>query len=174
MTRSYQYSPGGNRIGTRLDLGSSSWLYGWNCDAGWDDDGCDFWYLTTGSGENTGDWSKVMWPDPSDYRQMVIKGMAGSLNSDGSPFLVVIGGDNALIYRIGNATNDFAVGAKTHGFFIWDPTESDPRMKANDIVDVTTDTGGLITVSVIGGDSKTCHIQQTRQNEAVFSAWRCV
>ena len=99
MTRSYDYSPGGNRIGTRLDLGSSSWLMEWNCKNGWDDDGCNFWYLATGSGDNVADWGKIMWPDPSDYRQMKIKHLAGSLNSERNPTIPVFENRYVLFSR---------------------------------------------------------------------------
>jgi hypothetical protein len=112
-------------------------------------------------------WSKVMW---NATEQMDLWDIAGALNENGVPFLVVVGGDNRLLFRIGPATNSFS--SPESGYFSW-PDPNTPIMDARSIVSVSRDAQGLIRIIVIGGDGKTCEISQIKKNRAVFSGWTC-
>jgi hypothetical protein len=150
-----------------VQLGTSAWrLRG----AGPLDGTFLLWYLENPAQDpddpNT-TWGKVMW---TPTVQMDAKDIAGAFNENGSPCLVVVGGDSKLLYRHGPATDEFL--NFWSGYFSW-PDPRTPIMEAERIVSVVLGAEGIIRVTVIGGDGKTCKTSQVGKSSVAFSGWSC-
>lgn len=151
-----------------------------------------------------GAWRDSLWPTDGGSRVMEIKDMAFSDDapSDGDGLsiggalplipLIVIGGDDTLIFKYLNLTtglNDlnkqmrefqFVGNGTTWDYFGW-PDPGDRRreiMKAQSIKSLTWNSNLLLKVTVVGGDGKTCITQMNTQfslgGSGIFaSGWSC-
>ncbi|QZZ20965.1 hypothetical protein J5X98_00135 [Leptothermofonsia sichuanensis E412] len=97
---------------------------------------------------------------------------------DGRFMLVVVGGDNKLLWRIGEPSPYFApAGVKAleknedqnAGKFFWN---NGSPMEAKSITSVILLDDRRVTITVVGGDGSGVYFQQERPNSTNFTKWQ--
>jgi hypothetical protein len=88
---------------------------------------------------------------------------------NGEMFLVVIGGDSKLLWRVGPPSREFQNG--NWGYFRWpDVNSGEERMESVGIVDVAL-FSELVRIVVFGGDGRRLRTSQALPNSTTYTSW---
>lgn len=120
---------------------------------------------------SAGRWVPFRWGDGSN---MKAKSFGATSTQKGTPFIVAIGGDGVLLFRIGPASRDFL--NRQADAFTWNPNEKDRRMKAQRVVGVSPLSGDAVRVSVIAGNGSQCTLDANISDiyRSNASWWDCL
>ena len=122
-------------------------------------------------------WKPVIWDEQANTR-MDGKDIGGVNMEDGRFMLVVVGGDNTLLWRIGEPSPYFApAGIKAleknedqnAGKFFWN--NGNP-MEAKSITSVILLDDRKVTITIVGGDDAGMYSRQERPNCTNFTKWQ--
>lgn len=147
-------------------MGKTS-LFNWKLDGG---------YLHYRSDLNS-PWKPVIWNEQTNTR-MEGQDIGGTSMEDGRFLLVVLGGDDKLLWRVGEPSAYFAPDGiqalennqdKNAGYFLWNDGQP---MNAKSISSVMLLDDKRVTVTVVGGDSTGLYAQQEQVNSTTFTRWQ--
>ncbi|MBW4445443.1 MAG: hypothetical protein KME38_00825 [Spirirestis rafaelensis WJT71-NPBG6] len=124
---------------------------------------------------DSGRWVPFRWRDGGNMN--VLHANAGTVN--GTPVLVVVGGDGTLLYRVGNASRSSSFFLSGYaGSFRWGQPgqHRDGLMRAKAVDSVTPVGSNAVRISIIGGNGARCTLDAGIYDldKADWRSWDCL